>query len=116
MKTKVIQLLEQRIKDLERIIEMQDDIIKDLRKPRVDYKLSNPWDIIGPGLVPQNDQIRIPFIRTIEPCEHEYPSPWMSTTPPSCKKCGAMAVTYTVTSTNLEEPTTIDFSKFKGTM
>jgi hypothetical protein len=28
-------------------------------------------------------------------CQHEYPTPWMGTTPPACLKCGLVAQTFT---------------------
>ena len=35
-----------------------------------------------------------------ESCQHDYPNPWGATVPPTCKKCGKQASSYTITSTN----------------
>jgi hypothetical protein len=56
--------------------------------------------------IPPMPQVFIPSVWEIDPCVHEYPNPWMATIPPSCKKCGKQAPTWTVTcstSNNLED-------------
>lgn len=30
-------------------------------------------------------------------CQHEYPTPWLGTTPPPCSKCGQLALLYSPT-------------------
>lgn len=46
---------------------------------------------VSDQLLPIGPTVFIPSVWEIDPCVHEYPSPWLATVPPSCKKCGKQA-------------------------
>lgn len=95
--------LEQKyIEALEKIIELQNEIkfLKDnqsLFKPTLTDPFGNgPIKKYGP-------QFDWEKINLQNYCDHDFPSPWAATTPPSCKKCGKQAEMLTVVSTSTGE-------------
>lgn len=70
-----------------KIIELQDEIIR----------LKNQV-VIQPQPYVVNPFIYRPPDLCTDGGFHEYPSPWMSTTPPNCKKCGQQAQSNHITS------------------
>jgi hypothetical protein len=45
------------------------------------------------------------YLGPIDTCLHEYPQPWMSISPPHCKKCGKQATNWiTITNTTGDLP------------
>lgn len=80
---KMIEILKEQVKELSRLLELKDKRIQELE-----------------FLVSQNKTITIFNTPNIIGCSHDYPSPWLSTTPPTCKKCGLQATNYITLSTN----------------
>jgi len=100
------QILEKQVEALEKLLQIKQAIIEEHeakigRLEAERYNIPNgfpgiPWT--GPGLVqpfmPLQHPINVPSVWTVDPCTdgglHDYPFPWNSTSPPSCKKCGKM--------------------------
>jgi hypothetical protein len=71
------------------------------------HQVSDQLRPVGPGIFPE-PTIFIPSVWEYDPCVHEYPNPWMATIPPSCKKCGKQAPTWTVTCSTLSSNSQLD--------
>lgn len=72
-----------RIRDLETIIELykkRDELLEQIKKNQ--EELATPKILVNPP----NDVA----------CEHQYPNPWLSVSPPHCIKCGKAAGMWTV--------------------
>lgn len=76
-----IEALKEQIELLKKMIDVQAQLIQEMRKTTPLPSVSIPSVWIG------------------NPCQHEYPFPWFGTVPPACKKCGQTGQTYTITST-----------------
>jgi len=76
-----LEALKEKIELLQKIIDTQAQLIQEMRK-------TNPLPVVS-----------IPSVWTtpVQQCQHEYPSPWLGTVPPPCKKCGQVGLGYTVT-------------------
>jgi hypothetical protein len=73
-------ILKEQVDILKKLVETQELLIQEMRK-------NTPY-------------VSIPSVWTVDPCQHEYPNPWMGTVPPSCRKCGKQAEMTTFTSTS----------------
>jgi|WetSurMetagenome_2_1015567.scaffolds.fasta_scaffold24707_7 hypothetical protein len=85
-------MLEAKIRMLEKIIEEQKAYIETLEK-----------DLKARQALPNLGTINIPSAWTVpsqDTCEHDYNYAWNATTPQPCKKCGKPINTYTVTYSN----------------
>jgi hypothetical protein len=81
-----IKILQDQIQALKDLVLIKEQIIVELKNKSV-----APINLNPVPLFPSQ-----PFIVTI-PCNHEYPFPWHSITPPPCKKCGQSAPSYQIT-------------------
>ena len=80
---KLIEVLRLQVAELEKLVAMKDTRIRELELQRM-----------GPDLSPP---VIIPYMRPVQwQCVHEYPNPWDSITPPTCKKCGMQAPQWTL--------------------
>jgi len=76
-----VALLQEQIKTLKELVEAKDQLIQQLRLVQQPINL-NP--------LPQ--PVYLPYMSPpVITCQHEYPTLWGGTTPPSCKKCGQPA-------------------------
>jgi len=103
MKTK--KDLEERIKELESIVELlkkQVDILQGQIPPRKDLEI-NPISIAPTHVLP-TDEI------CIDGGQHQYPNIWHSVEPPFCEKCGRQAPNYkpTWTTSYKYDPTNVN--------
>ena len=83
---------DEQITILKKLVEAQETLIAELRKQIPTQTVSIP------SIWPLHPQYAPPWQQS---CQHEYPNPWMATVPPTCKKCGISAPSYTITSTDI---------------
>lgn len=98
--------LKKRIKDLEELVEQKNMLIQQLQF-QLQLKNDNP---VVPLFNPFHEDL------CWDGKEHEYPTPWLSVTPPHCKKCGKVGKQIEVTFQGDNSGTPIDFNQFGGNM
>ena len=91
-----VELLKLQVEALEKLIRVKQETIAELEK-QLNLARTNPVTI---QYLPNPNTILIPSVWTtpvVDICQHEYPFPWHSISPPPCKKCGKTASQWTVT-------------------
>ena len=83
---KLLDCLNRQICELENLCRLKDARIAELEKRLAESEgkgITSTWPFRGWSAQ--------------EACQHDYPSPWMATVPPHCKKCGQQAQSVQVT-------------------
>lgn len=86
-----IEILKQQILALEKLIEIKNQTISELEKSKKEVYIDRGYT---PGL-PWTTGIHTGCVDGH--ILHDYPSPWMATIPPNCKRCGKQASNWAIT-------------------
>ncbi len=87
-----VKILQEQVKELEKLIKLKDESIKELERIVLNKTLQE-------SVKPMPNIVTIPSVWMPQQsmCDHEYPSPWFGTLPPACNKCGqfqGVTITY----------------------
>ena len=60
---------------------------------QLEREIAELWHFVGAEKVTLTDSgtVALPWVSTSAACDHIYPSPWLSTLPPRCSRCGQQA-------------------------